>query len=69
MGYGKEIHIKAEERLSRRRQKATYDAENRREKIYKQIPRVKEIEAMLTRTGIAAAKAVIAGSDTKSELI
>ncbi len=69
MGYGKEIYVKAEEQLSRRRQKAAIEAENRREKIYKKLPRVKEIEALLTRTGIAAAKAVISGGDTKTELI
>ncbi len=69
MGYSKEIHMKAEEVLSRRRQKAFYDAEERRERIYAEIPRVREIEQLLARTGIAAAKAVLAGSDTKTELI
>lgn len=69
MGYSKEIYEKAEETLSRRRQKAFYDAEYRREKIYKEIPRVEEIERQLTHTGLAAAKAVISGSDAKTELI
>lgn len=69
MGYSKEIYTKAEEILSKRRQKALYDAENRREIIYRKLPRVKEIESQLAGTGIAAAKAVLAGSDTKTELI
>ena len=69
MGYSREIHIKAEEVLSKRRQKAFYDAEKRRDEIYKKLPRVREIERLLTRTGIAAAKAVLNGGDTKTELI
>lgn len=69
MGYGKEVYTKAEEQLSRRRQKAFYEADKRREKIYKKLPRVKEIEMLITKTGIAAAKSVLAGGDTKTELI
>ncbi len=69
MGYSKEVYLKAEETLSRRRQKAFYDAEKRREEIYSKLPRVREIEQLLTGTGIAAAKAVLSGSDTKTELI
>ena len=69
MGYSKEIYAKAEDTLSKRRQKAFYDAEHRREEIYKKIPEVREIERKLTHTGLAAAKAVILGGDTKSELI
>lgn len=69
MGYSKEIYDKADEILSRRRQKAFYDSENRREEIYRKLPRVREIERMLTHTGLAAAKAVVSGSDTKTELI
>ncbi len=69
MGYSRETFSKAEDILSRRRQKAMFEAENRREKIYSKLPRVKEIETALAGTGIAAAKAVLAGSDTKSELL
>lgn len=69
MGYSKEVNARANEILSHRRQKAFYDAEERREEIYKKLPRVREIERLLTRTGIAAAKAVLAGSDTKTELM
>lgn len=69
MGYSREIYDKAEDTLSKRRQKAFYDAEYRREEIYKKLPRVREIERQITHTGLAAAKAVISGNDTKSELI
>lgn len=69
MGYSREIYAKAEEKLERRRQKAVYDAEARREKIYAKVPEVEKIERNLARTGIAAAKAVLDGSDTKTELI
>ena len=69
MGYGKEIHTRAQLELSSRRQRAYTDAEIRRERIYAEMPRVKELEAELTKTGVAAARAVLAGGDTKSELI
>lgn len=69
MGYSKETFEKANEKLSLRRQKAFYDAEKRREEIYKKIPRVYEIEKQLAHTGLTAAKAVLSGSDTKTELI
>lgn len=69
MGYSRETYARAEDRLAKRRQKALYDAENRREKIYSRLPRVREIETQLASTGITAAKAVLNGSDTKTELI
>ena len=68
MGYGKEIYQKAEDELNRRRQKAFLDAEAMRKKIYSQLPEIQELEAELTRTGVAAARAVFSGKDTKTEL-
>lgn len=69
MGYGKEVYNRAEERLSKRRQMASQSAEKRRSEIFAKIPRAEEIERLLTKSGIAAAKAVLKGSDTKNELI
>lgn len=69
MGYSRETYAKAEEKLAKRRQKALYDAEHRREKIYSKLPKVRDIEMQLASTGISAAKAVLNGSDTKTELI
>ncbi len=68
MGYSREIYRKAEDELNRRRQKAFTDAEKRRERIYAELPEVRELETKLTRTGVAAARAVFAGGDTKTEL-
>ena len=59
MGYGKEIYEKANEQLTLRRQRAFTDAEARRERIYSELPGVKELENKLTRTGVAAARAVL----------
>ena len=39
-----------------------------REKIFIEIPRAGEIEKLLSRSGINAAKAVISGADTRTEL-
>ena len=69
MGYSREIYDKANDILSRRRQKAFYDAERRRDEIYQKLPQVREIEKQLSKTGFAAAKAVVSGKDTKTELI
>ena len=55
MGYGKEIYEKAQEELNLRRQKAFTDAEERRRKIYTELPRARELEQQLTHTGVAAA--------------
>lgn len=69
MGYSREIYDKANEILSRRRQKAFYDAERRRDEIYTKLPQVREIEKQLSKTGFSAAKAVVSGKDTKTELL
>ncbi|MBQ1388107.1 MAG: ATP-binding protein [Clostridia bacterium] len=68
MGYSREIYRKAEEELTRRRQRSFMDAEKRRDRIYTELPQVRTLEAKLARTGVAAARAVFAGSDTKAEL-
>lgn len=69
MGYSKEIYDKANSELSRRRHRAFIDAENRRARIYEELPSVRELEQKLTHTGVAAARAVFAGGDTKTELM
>ncbi len=68
MGYSKEIYDKVEAELSRRRSRSADEADVRREKIYEDLPRVREIEMQLARTGVTAAKAVLKGGDTKAEL-
>ena len=69
MGYSKHVYEKAENILALRRQNAVQQAEKRREKIYNELPRVREIERELARTGFRAAKAVVSGEDTREQLI
>ena len=68
MGYGKDIWQKANDELSARRHRAFTDMEKRRERIYKELPEVRQYEADLTHLGVSAARAVFNGGDTKSEL-
>lgn len=69
MGYSKHIYERAESTLALRRQYAVQEAENRREEIYEKLPRVREIERELAKTGFGAAKAVVSGGDTKTQLM
>ncbi len=68
MGYSKEIYDKVESELSRRRTRSADEADARREEIYAKLPRVREIEQLLAKTGVSAAKSVLKGGDTKAEL-
>lgn len=68
MGYGREIHERANDVLGLRRQKAKAEMNARREKIIMELPAVKDMEAALTHIGVSTARAVFAGGDTKTEL-
>ncbi|MBQ1546424.1 MAG: ATP-binding protein [Clostridia bacterium] len=69
MGYGKEIYAKAENALSIRRQRAMTDADARRERIYSEMPDVRELEMTIAHTGVSTAKAIFAGGDAREQLI
>lgn len=68
MGYGKEIYSKAETALSIRRQRAMSDGDARRERIYSEMPEVRELERTLAHTGVSTARAIFAGGDAKEQL-
>lgn len=68
MSYSKDIYRKAEEILRRKKQSAITETDMRREKIFAEIPRAKEIEQLISRSGIAAAKAVLSGAKSQIEL-
>lgn len=68
MAYGKEIYQTALSVLNKRRLRETDAAEERRSAFYAMHPRAGEIERQLAATAIAAAKAVLNGSDTVTEL-
>ncbi len=68
MAYGKDIYQIALGMLNDRRMREMEAAEERRRAFYSIYPRAQEIERLLASTAIAAAKAVLNGSDTVTEL-
>ncbi len=68
MGYSSSVYKAAADRLSDRRVKALRDAEYRRNAIYNELPRVKELEKEISRSGILAARAVITGGDVTEQM-
>ena len=66
MGYSREIYEKVEKKLYRMRVKAQEDLEAKKIKLYKKIPRVKDIELLLSSTSIKAARAVINGGNARN---
>lgn len=68
MGYSKEIRDAAAAVIRDRKQNAERDAEYRREKIFEEIPKARQIEREIASCGSAAARAVLNGGDVKAEL-
>ncbi|MBQ8572517.1 MAG: ATP-binding protein [Ruminococcus sp.] len=68
MSYSDAVYSKAYGILDARRSRANNDAEERKLRIYAEIPRVKEIEQELTSCSVKAARAIFAGGDAKSQL-
>ena len=68
MSYGKDIYAKAEVILRRKKQSAISKSDIRREKIFTEIPRAREIEQLISRSGISAAKAVLFGAKAQMTL-
>ena len=59
MPYSQEIYTLAKERLAERRQQALDRAEYQREQLYREIPRLKEIDGELQSVGASVAKSVV----------
>ncbi len=71
MSYSKEVQQIAREKLSDRRMAAIGYADSRREQIYRQIPRVEEIERELSVIGADISKCILkgaSGADSIKEL-
>ena len=61
MAYSREVFELAKERLSERRQQALRTADYKREKLFDDIPRLREINNELLNIGSSIAKAVLKG--------
>lgn len=67
MPYSQEIYHIAKERLSERRQQALRMADINREQLFKEIPRLSEINSELLSIGAAIAKAVVTNKPGENE--
>lgn len=68
MGYSPDIYAAADQELELRRLQSERDLERRRTILFSRSPRAEELERMIARTSVAAAKAVLGGADLRSEL-
>jgi len=68
VSYSDAVYSKAYNLLDNRRNRAENEAQARKNKIYADIPRVKEIENELSSFSVKAAKAVFAGGEVKTQL-
>ena len=59
MSYSKEIYAAAKDRMSERRQTALRMADISREQLYREIPRLREIDSELRSIGASVAKSVV----------
>ena len=66
MPYSQEIYQLAKERLSQRRQNALRLADVNREQLFKEIPRLREIDSELLPVGASIAKTVVKDGDMKA---
>ena len=68
MGYSREIYEQAEKTLELRRLYSEQELDKRRRILYGRSPRAETIERTIAGTSVAAAKAILGGSDLKREL-
>lgn len=69
MGYSREVYRRAEAVLAKRRADAEAQAQERRAAFFAACPRAEEIERLLARTSVAAARTVLAGGNVRETLI
>ncbi len=63
MGYSTEVYEAAERELQDRRNRAEQELDRRRTLLYNRSPRAKEIEQLIAKTSVAAARAIFGGAD------
>ncbi|MCR5653763.1 MAG: ATP-binding protein [Ruminococcus sp.] len=68
MGYNEKTRRRAAEILSERRLSAETAAEQRRERVFREIPEAEQYDKKLSACGISAVRALIKGGDVESEL-
>ncbi|MGN0452213.1 MAG: ATP-binding protein [Ruminococcus sp.] len=68
MTYSKEIFLQAESVMSDRQRRALSEADMHRAEIERELPEIIDIERKLSSISVEAAKAVLRGADTKTEL-
>ncbi len=68
MSYTADVYEAAEKEILNRRIKAETDLERRRDILYARSPRALEIERLIARTSVAAAKAIFRGEDPHPRL-
>jgi len=69
VGYGREIHDAVGFRLSENRKKAENEAAERKTMFYQRCPQAENIEFLLSKTAIAAAKSILGGNNAKEQLM
>ena len=68
MAYSQEVFYLAKERLAERRQRALDTADLTREQLYREIPRLREINSELLSIGASTAKAMLRASDDRDSI-
>lgn len=68
MSYLQKSINKAKEKMSTRRASAFNVADYRKNKLYSEYPKLKEIEKELNNIGVSTAKAVLSGKDVSEQL-
>lgn len=68
MGYSSSVYKSAADILFARRLKAEKDADKRKELIFKELPKVKELEKAIAKSSIMAVRSVLNGGDVVSEV-
>ncbi len=69
MGYSREIFEEVQKKLYKKRNEAWEELERKKEILYERFPEARKIEKELSATALQSARAVIAGNNSKTELI
>lgn len=69
MGYSQEIFEEVQKKLYKKRNEAWEELERKKEILYRRFPMAEKIEKELSSTALQSARAVIAGNNSKTELI
>ena len=69
MSYSKDVYDEVQQKLYSMKLKSSEKLEQRKKLFFQRFPEAAEIEKELALTSIKAAKAVLKGANTKSELI